>query len=402
MARYVIRAVDQAQRTGAQALVLEMDTPGGLMKSMDDISKALLNSSVPSIVYVYPSGARAASAGVFITYAANLAAMAPTTHLGAAHPVGLAGASSGAMDKTEMTKATNDAVAEIQSFANRRGRNAAWAEKAVRQSVSITADEALRLHVINLIANSPRDLLTKLDGRVVQTPAGSHRLETRNARLVDIGMDAAEQLLLLLGDPNVGFVLMTIAIYGLIFELSNPGSVFPGVIGVIALVLALASFAIIEVNVAGVIFIVFAILLFIADIKVPSHGILTAGGIASFVLGSLLLTSNQAPFLRVSLTLILAVAAVTAGFFIFAVGAGVRAQGRKIQTGRDALIGAIGVVRRELSPEGTVFVLGELWNAANAGGGVVPAGARVRVVGLNGLRLDVRRMDESIAKERRT
>jgi len=398
MARYVIRAVDQATRNSAQALVLEIDTPGGLMKSMDDISKALLNSPVPTVVYVYPSGARAASAGVFITYAANLAAMAPTTHLGAAHPVGIAGPATGATDKTEMTKLTNDAVAEIRGFANRNGRNAAWAEQAVRRSVSITSEEALRLRVINLIANNPADLLAKIDGRVVRTEAGSRRLETRNARLIDIGMDATEQFLLLLSDPNIGFILMTIAIYGLIFELSNPGSVFPGVVGVLALVLALASFAIIEVNVAGLIFIAFAILLFIADIKVPSHGILTAGGIASFVLGSLLLTSNQAPFLRISLTLVVAVAIVTAGFFIFAVGAGIRAQKRKIQTGREALLGAIGVVRRELAPEGTVFVLGELWNAASVRG-VIPAGARVCVVGVDGLHLDVRTLD-TVEKER--
>ncbi len=400
MARYVIRAIDQAERARAQALILEIDTPGGLMKSMDDISHALLNSPVPSVVYVYPSGARAASAGVFITYAANLAAMAPTTHLGAAHPVGVASGATGAVGKTEMTKITNDAVAEIRGFANRRGRNAAWAEQAVRQSVSITSEEALQLHVINLIADSPHALLAQIDGRVVRTAAGLRRLATRNAQLVEIGMDPAEQFLLLLADPNIGFILMTIAIYGLIFELSNPGSVFPGVIGVFALILALASFAQIEVNVAGVIFIVFAIVLFIADIKVPSHGILTSGGIASFVLGSLLLTSNQAPFLRISLTLILSVAVVTAAFFIFAVAAGVRAQSRKIQTGREALVGATGVVRRELSPEGTVFVFGELWNAASAGG-VIPAGAPIRVVKVDGLNLKVRTIDEAFEKEQK-
>lgn len=390
MARYVLRAVSRAARENAQALVIEMDTPGGLMKSMDDISKALLNSPVPTVVYVYPSGARAASAGVFITYAANIAAMAPTTHLGAAHPVSIA---TGTLDKTEVTKITNDAVAEIRGFAIRRGRNSAWAEQAVRQSVSITDEEALRLHVIDLIANSPRDLLAKIDGRNVHTETGSRRLGTRNARVVDIPMDLAEGFLLVLSDPNVGFVLMTIAIYGLIFELSNPGSVFPGIIGVLALLLALASFAAIEINVAGLLFIAFAIVLFIADIKVPSHGILTAGGIASFILGSLLLTQNQPPFLRISLTLILTIAVLTAAFFIFAVGAGIRAQTRKIQTGREALVGAIGIARRDLAPSGTVFVQGELWSAQTAGD-AIPAGARVRVVGINGLRLEVCRAEE--------
>jgi membrane-bound serine protease (ClpP class) len=390
MARYVRRALAETIREHAQALVIEMDTPGGLMKSMDDITKALLNSSLPSVVYVYPSGARAASAGVFITYAATIAAMAPTTHLGAAHPVAM-GSAGGSIDKTEMAKLTNDAVAEIRGFAIRRGRNAAWAEQAVRQSVSVTSEQALRLHVVDLIADSPSDLLSKIDGREVRTATGLRRLQTRNARLADIPMDLTEQLLLLLGDPNIAFILMTLAIYGLIFELSNPGSVFPGVIGGIALVLALALFAAIEVNVAGLLLIAFAVVLFIADIKVPSHGVLTAGGIASFVLGSLLLTQNQAPFLQISLTLIVTVAVLTALFFMFAVGAGIRAQRRKVRTGREGLVGAIGVARSDLAPTGTVFVQGELWNAETAAGvyGTIHAGERVRVLRVDGLHLQV-------------
>lgn len=386
MARYIMRALDQALRENAQALVIELDTPGGLMKSMDDISKALLNSPVPTVVYVYPAGARAASAGVFITYAAGVAAMAPATHLGAAHPVTLG---SGQIDKTEMSKITNDAAAEIRGFAVRRGRNPTWAEQAVRQSVALTADEALHRHVIDLIAYNANDLLVKLDGRRVHTAAGLRQLATRNARLVEVPMDLAERFLLLLSDPNVGFILMTVAIYGLIFELSNPGLVFPGVIGGIALILALASFAAIEVNVAGLLFIAFAIVLFIADIKVPSHGVLTSGGIASFVVGSLLLTRNQAPFLQISLTLILTITALTAAFFMFAVGAGIRAQTRRVQTGREALVGATGVARSELSPSGTVFVQGELWNA-EAIDGIIPAGARVVVERITGLLLRVR------------
>jgi membrane-bound serine protease (ClpP class) len=386
MARYVTRALNQTVRENAQALVIELDTPGGLMKSMDNITELLLNSPVPTVVYVYPSGARAASAGVFITYAANLAAMAPATHLGAAHPVTIG---SGPIDKTEMAKITNDVVAQIRGFAIRRGRNAVWAEQAVRQSVSVTAEEALGLHVIDAIADSPSNLLSKIDGRQVRTAGGLHRLETRNARIAQVPMDLAERFLLLLSNPNVGFILMTLAIYGLIFELSNPGLVFPGVIGGIALILALASFAAIDVNVAGLLFIAFAIVLFLADIKVPSHGILTSGGIASFVLGSLLLTQNQAPFLRISLTLILTVTALTAAFFMFAVGAGIRAQTRRVQTGREALVGATGVARCDLAPTGTVFVQGELWNA-ETDDGIIPAGARVRVERLTGLRLRVR------------
>jgi membrane-bound serine protease (ClpP class) len=396
-ARYVLRGLDRAVHDGAQALLVELDTPGGLMKSMDDITKAMLNSPMPVVVYVYPHGARAASAGVFITYAANVAAMAPATHLGAAHPVTVGGTGA-APDKTMMRKLENDAAAEIRGFAAQRGRNAEWAERAVRLSESLTADQALRLHVIDLIAASPGELLAKVDGRTVRTAAGTRRLATRNARIVEIPMDVVEQFLSLLSDPNVGFILMTIALYGIIFELNNPGSVFPGVIGGLALVLAFVSFAVVSVNVAGLLLIGFAMILFVADIKVPSHGVLTSGGIASFVLGSLLLTGGNEPFLRISVTLIVTVAVLTAAFFAFAIGAGVRAQRGRVQTGREALIGAVGVTRSELAPAGTVFVHGELWNA-DAAEGVIPAGKSVRVTDVHGLRLNVRTAADATAKE---
>ena len=320
--------------------------------------------------------------------------MAPTTHLGAAHPVGVGGAG-GQEDKTMIAKVTNDAVAQIRGFATRHGRNADWAEKAVRESVSITEAQAQVLHVIDVVAPDPRALLDKIDGREVITGSGRGRLHTRNARLVDIPMDTTEQFLALLSDPNVGFILMTMAIYGIIFELSNPGSVFPGVIGGLALILALASFAVLEVNVAGVLLIGFSLILFIADIKVPSHGILTAGGIASFVLGSLLLTERQAPFLRISLTLILTMAALTTAFFGFAVGAGLRAQRQKVQTGREGLVGAVGVARSQLGPEGTVSVQGEIWTAESVDG-VIPAGSRVRVTQVDGLRLRVKKEEAAV------
>jgi len=358
---------------------------------MDQIAKALLASSTPTIVYVWPSGARAASAGVFITYAANVAAMAPTTHLGAAHPVNVApGGGTSAEDKTMIAKVTNDAVAEIRGFAARRGRNPDWAERAVRESVSITDQEALKLHVVDVIADTPQALLAAVDGRKVELPGGPRPLHTRGARLVENPMDITERFLLLLSDPNIGFVLMTMAIYGIIFELSNPGSVFPGVIGGLALILALASFAVIEVNLAGLLLIGFALILFIADLKVPSHGILTAGGLAAFILGALLLTEKQAPFLRISITLILTMAGLTAAFFAFAVGAGIRAQSRKVHTGREALVGAIGVARSDLVPGGTVFVDGELWSAESEDG-AIPTGQRVRVVQVRGLHLVVRK-----------
>src|SRR5579864_5554329 len=390
-ARYVLRGLRQASSDGAEALIIELDTPGGLLTSMDQIAKALLASPTPTIVYVWPSGARAASAGVFVTYAANIAAMAQTTHLGAAHPVNVApGGGTTAEDKTMIAKVTNDAVAEIRGFAARRGRNPDWAERAVRESVSITDQEALKLHVIDLIADNPQALLAAVDGRPVQTAAGTRPLHTRGARLVEIPMDVTERFLLLLSDPNIGFILMTMAIYGIIFELSNPGSVFPGVIGGLALILALASFAVIEVNIAGLLLIGFSLILFIVDIKVPSHGILTAGGLAAFILGALMLTERQAPFLRISLTLILTMGALTAAFFAFAVGAGIRAQHRRVYTGREALLGAVGVARTDLAPSGTVFVEGELWSAESEDG-AIPVGQRVRVVQIKGLHLVVRK-----------
>ena len=395
MSRYLLRAIDQATREHALALLIEIDTPGGLLKSMEEITKAQLSSSVPTIAYVSPNGARAASAGVFVVYASNLAAMAPTTHLGAAHPVGV---SPGGIDKTELTKITNDAAAEIRGFAIARGRNAAWAEQAVRQSVSITETQALHLHVIDVVAVSPRDLLTKIDGRRITTADGPHLLATRDARLVAVPKDAAEQFLQLLGDPNIGFVLMTIAIYGIIFELSNPGAVFPGVIGGVALILALASFAAVQVNVAGLLLIGFALILFVADVKVPSHGILTSGGLTAFVLGSLLLTQNQAPYLRISVTLIVIIAALTAAFFAVAVGAGIRAQARAVRVGPQSLLGAVGVVRSDLAPVGTVFVKGELWRARTTGE-AIPAGERVRVEGVVGLRLDVRKAERTSSRD---
>lgn len=397
MARYVQRGLSDAVSRHAQALVMEIDTPGGLMASMDDITRAMLNSPVPTVIYVYPSGARDASAGTFITYAATIAAMAPTTHLGAAHPVGI-GPGSG-IDATEMTKITNDAVAQIRGFAVRNGRNAAWAERAVRQSVTLTDQQALRLHVVDLVAADPSHLLAKIDGRIVRTASGSHRLATRNAQIVELPMDVTEQFLLFLGDPNIGLVLMTIAMYGIIFELSNPGSVFPGVFGGLALILAIVSFAVVSVNVAGVILIVFALILFIVDIKVPSHGVLTAGGIAAFVFGALLLTEYQGPFLRVSVALVVTLAVITAGFFLFVVGAGVRAQARKVRTGREELIDAVGIARTDLAPTGSVLLDGALWSAEAIPGTTIDAGQPVRVARIEGLHLVVNRAEDVARKE---
>ncbi len=386
-ARYLQRALREAESVNARALLVELDTPGGLLKSMEDMTRVMLNARVPIIVYISPSGARAASAGVFVTYAAHIAAMAPTTHIGAAHPVTVG--QGGEQDRTMMEKITNDAVASIQAIARRRGRNAEWAAQAVRQSVSISEVDAVRLKVVDLVAPDVISLLRAVDGRTVETAAGPVTLATKDAAVRTIGMDPSERLLDLLSDPNIGLILMTIAIYGIIFELSNPGAVLPGVIGAIALVLALASFAILQVNVAGLALIALSVVFFIADIKVPGHGVLTIGGILAFLLGAMLLTERQAPFLRVSLQLAVFIALLTGAFFLYAVGAGIRAQRPRARMGRESLVGAQGVARTDLTPEGMVYVAGEMWTAT-AESGRITEGERVLVTAVDGLRLRVR------------
>lgn len=387
-ARFIARSLRHAEATDAQALVILLDTPGGLLKSTDDITKAILNTRVPVVVFIAPRGARAASAGVFITYAAHVAAMAPATHLGAATPVTVGGEGQ-QPDKTMVEKVTNDAVANVRAMARRRGRNADWAERAVRQAVSITEEEALRLNVINLIAEDFGQLLARLDGRRVETDRGPVTLRTARARVIEHSMDITERFLGLLSDPNIGFILMNIGVVGILVELYNPGAVLPGVVGGIALILGLASFAILQVNVAGLALIAFAILLFIADVKVPGHGVLTVGGVLAFIFGAILLTEQQAPVLQISIRLIITVAVLLAGFFLLAVSAGIRAQRAVPRSGQEGLIGAVGVARSRLDPEGTVHVQGEMWTATSVGG-PIDEGQPVRVVGLDGLHVRVK------------
>lgn len=396
--RFVLRALQAAEEDRAEVLVIQLDTPGGLLKSTDDITKALLNARVPVVVYVSPRGARAASAGVFITYAAHVAAMAPATHIGAATPVALGDQRPPGQqnqdrpqpsDEAMRQKVLSDAVANIRAMAARRGRNADWAERAVREAVSITEVEAVSLNVVDFVAEDFGELLRRLDGMVVTTDLGPKTLRTAQARVIDHAMDVTEQFLSLLSDPNIGFILMNIGILGILVELYNPGAVFPGVVGGIALILGLASFAILQVNVAGLLLIAFGILLFIADVKVPGHGILTVGGVIAFVFGAILLTERTAPVLQISIRLILAVAAMLAGFFLFAVGAGVRAQRRPASSGGEGLIGAVGVARSLLDPEGMVHVQGEMWSAI-AEDGPIGDGQAVRVVAREGLRVRVR------------
>jgi membrane-bound serine protease (ClpP class) len=381
--RLVESAIARAKADGAQALVIQLDTPGGLERSMRAICQRLLSAEIPVIVWVGPTGARAASAGVFITMAANVAAMAPATNIGAAHPVAVGGG----VDKESMRKVENDAAAFIRTIAVERGRNADWGEKAVRQSVSVTEREAVRLKVVDFIADSIPDLLTKLDGRTVKTSRGSVTLATRDAVAKPIEIGFRDRVLAVITDPNVAYVLMMLGTLGLIFELSTPGAILPGVIGGISLILAFFAFQSLPINFAGLLLILFAIVLFIAEVKVTSHGVLAIGGIVSMALGSLMLYDAPEIGFRVSWRVLVPTVALTAGFFLFALTLGVRAFRRRPLLGVSGLVGQTGVARGALEPEGQVSVHGEIWRAV--ADRPLADGAPVAVVDVQGLTLRV-------------
>jgi membrane-bound serine protease (ClpP class) len=382
--RLVGIAIDRAQAEGAQALVIQLDTPGGLERSMRAIVQRMMNAEVPVVVFVAPTGARAASAGVFITMAAHVAAMAPATNIGAASPVALGGGG----DKTMMKKVENDAAAFIRTVALERGRNADWAEKAVRQAVAITEREAVKLKVVDLVADSIPDLLDKIDGRTVKLPKRTTTLATKGAPVRPIEIGFRDRFLNVITDPNVAYVLMMLGMLGLFFELSNPGVILPGVIGGISLILAFFAFQSLPINYAGLLLILFGIVLLVAEIKIVSHGVLAIGGIISMALGSLMLFDSPEVGFRVSWWVITPTVGATAGLFLFVVAAGVRALGRPPTTGAEGLIGKTASVRERLAPEGQVMVSGEIWRAV-AEGEPVEIGGQVRIVAVDGLTLKV-------------
>ncbi len=362
-ADFIVGAILKAEEADAQALVIQLDTPGGLDLSMREIIKAMLRSPLPVIVYVAPSGGRAASAGAFITIAAHVAAMAPGTNIGAAHPVQMGG---GEMDKEMVKKVENDAAAYIRSLAERRGRNVAWAEKAVRESVSITEKEALKLKVIDLVAPDLANLLAQVDGRTVETGAGKVTLQTKTATITEVEMNFRDRILKVISNPTIAYILLILGMAGLYFELSTPGAILPGVLGGICLILAFWAFQTLPINYAGLLLIILGVLLFIAELQVASHGVLTVGGIVAMLLGSLMLIDSPAPFLQISLSAIIGVTAATTGFFLLVVGAAIRAHRRQPVTGHEGLIGQIGIVKTPLKPEGQIFLRGELWRATSA------------------------------------
>jgi membrane-bound serine protease (ClpP class) len=357
--RIILKAIESSVKDSSEALVIELNTPGGLDESMRLVTREILNCEVPVIVYVSPSGSRAASAGVFITLSAHIAAMAPGTNIGAAHPVTL-GAQ---VDSTMMEKVENDAAAYIKSIAGKRGKNTEWAEEAVRKSSSITEYEALKLKVIDLVANNLRELLDSCDQRKVSLPSGERTLNTKGVEVKRIRISLRDEILEVITNPNIAYILYSLGMLGIFFELSNPGAIFPGIIGGICLILAFFSFQSLPINYAGLLLMALALIFFILEVKIVSHGALTIGGIISMLLGSLMLFESPEPYMRASLSVIIFVVLGTAAFFIFAVGLGLKAQRRKTTTGEAGMVGEVGVARSALKPEGYVFIHGETWKA---------------------------------------
>lgn len=385
-AEFIIESIAEAEKENAECLVINLNTPGGLLSSTREIVTRIMAAKVPVVVYIAPSGSRAGSAGVFITMSANIAAMAPGTNIGAAHPVDMQGKSDAVMSE----KATNDAAAFIRSIAEKRNRNAMWAEDAVRLSHSITETEALSQNVINLIADNEQQLLSKINGLEVTTATGMRTLNTASAKIETLQMGFFLKVLSRLSDPNIAYILMMLGFFGLVFELFNPGAIFPGIIGVIALILAFYTMSSLPVNYAAVALIVFGVVLYLLEIKIASHGMLAIGGTVSVLLGSMFLfrTSSTEQVTSLSWSVIITMTAVTLLFFLFIVGMGLRAQRQKPATGRSALIGKTGIAATDIDKTGMVNVFGESWNAYSDEG-LIPANTAVQVTGIKGLTLHV-------------
>lgn len=385
----MLSAIDKATTAKAEALIIQLDTPGGLDTSMRETIKGMIASKIPIVIYIGPSGARAASAGVFLTFSAHLAAMAPGTNIGAAHPVALGG---GKMDEEMKRKVENDAAAYIRSLAEKRGRNVEWAEDAVRKSVSATEKEAKALGLIDFIAEGIPELLKQIDGREVVTPDGNLTLQTAEAEIIEIPMSLRLRMLKAISDPNVAYIFMLIGIYGLIFELSNPGSIFPGVAGAISLILAFYAFQTLSVNYAGLLLIVLSVILFIAELMVQSFGILGIGGAIAFFLGSLMLFPGEVPGMRVSLKLILPSVLFTLLFFLVILRAALKAYRHRPTTGAEGLVGFVGVAKTDVDPRGQIMVRGEIWEAE--GREPIRAGEEVKVLEVNGLRVRIEKVNK--------
>ena len=380
-AAFLKNGIKKASENNVACIIIVFDTPGGLAESMRDIVMAIFASKVPVVVYVAPSGARAASAGVMITMAADIAAMAPGTNIGAAHPVGAGGKE---IEKTMSDKVTNDMVANAKSIAGKRGRNANWVERAIRQSESVTETEALKENIIDLIAKDLDDLIKQINGRKVEDKGV---LKLDHAKITVLKETLRTKILKTISDPNVAYILLMLGLAGLYFELSHPGAVLPGVIGGISIILAFFALQTIPVNYAGILLIILALVFFIMEMKILSYGLLSIAGIISLLLGSLMLFDSSEPELQLSLGVLIPTLVLVSGFFVGVAGLVFKSQITKPRTGAAGLVGEIGVVKQEIMPEGKVFVHGELWNATSKG--PIQEGSRVRVVDVVNLVLEV-------------
>jgi membrane-bound serine protease (ClpP class) len=385
-ADFIHDGIAKAKKENAVCLIIHLNTPGGLLKSTRDIVSDILESSVPVIVYVSPAGAQAGSAGVFITLAAHIAAMTPGTNIGAAHPVSL----QAPMDSIMGEKVTNDAAAFIRSIAKKRNRNLEWAENAVRKSFSYSETEALEDSAIDLIAKNEQELLTLIDGRTIEVNDGTKTLHTKGARIESYEMGFIQKFLNIISDPNIAYILMLLGMFGILFEFYNPGAILPGIIGVISLILAYYSMHTLPINFAGLALIIFAIILFLLEIKIISHGLLAIGGTVSLLLGSMMLIKSGSglEIVKISRSVIIAATAVSALFFLFIIGAGIKAQRRKAVTGMETWIGDTGEVLDVLNPSGTIKVKNEIWNAESVGG-IIGKGEKVRIKEVKNLKLYV-------------
>lgn len=388
ISEYIEEAIEKSVEDNGECLIIRLNTPGGLLKSTRVIVSNILEAKIPVIVYVSPSGAQAASAGVFITLAAHIAAMTPGTNIGAAHPVSLQ-----TSDSVMIEKATNDAAAFIRTISEKRHRNVKWAEDAVRKSLSITETEALKLKVIDLIASDLNELMLKIDSMKVSGVFGERILATKNSQVIELEMSIGQKILRMISDPNIAYILLMIGLYGLLFELYNPGTIFPGVIGVISLILAFYALHTLPVNFAGLALIVVGIILFILEIKIVSHGLLSVGGTVSFILGSLMLikTDSALEVFKISTQIIVVLGILTFLFFTFAIGFGIKAQKRKTKTGIEGMIGERGKAITDLNPEGQISVHGEIWNAFTENE-TIKEGENVEVVDAIDLKLKVKKI----------
>ena len=385
-ADFIKTGIKKASDAAAACIIIELDTPGGLAESMREIVMAIYASNVPVVVYVSPSGARAASAGVMITMAADVAAMAPGTNIGAASPVGLGG---GEINKTMSKKIVNDMVAFVKGIAKKRGRNITWAEQSVRESVSVTETEALKENIIDIIAEDVDDLIGKMNGRKVE---GKGRLDLQDVKPVRLKEGLRTKVLKTISNPNIAYILLMIGLAGLYFEFSHPGAIFPGVVGGISLILAFFALQTLPVNYAGFLLILLAIVLFIMEMKIASYGLLSVAGIISLFLGSLMLFESGSPGIKISFQVLIPMLVMVSGFFVAVASLVFKSQVSTVKTGAAGLIGEVGIVKKAIMPDGKVLIHGELWNATSKDS--IAEGARVRAVKLENLVLEVEPIDE--------